>query len=39
MGQQKIINLFRSAHRGVLIDVKSILDGSAIPPHIAYWRL
>jgi UDP-N-acetyl-D-glucosamine/UDP-N-acetyl-D-galactosamine dehydrogenase len=39
MGQQKIITLLRSGQRGVMIDVKSILDGSALPPDIAYWRL
>jgi UDP-N-acetyl-D-galactosamine dehydrogenase len=39
MGQPKIISLLRSGQRGVVIDVKSLLDGNALPPHIAYWRL
>lgn len=39
MGQQKILDLLRSKEKGVVIDVKSLLDHTKLPPALAYWRL
>ena len=39
MGQQKILDLLRNKEKGVVIDVKSLLDHTKLPPALAYWRL
>jgi UDP-N-acetyl-D-galactosamine dehydrogenase len=39
MGQQKIVDLLRKEHQGVVIDVKSVLDSSKMPKTVEYWRL
>ena len=39
MGQQRIVSLLRSGQQGVVVDVKSVLDRTSLPKHIAYWRL
>jgi UDP-N-acetyl-D-galactosamine dehydrogenase len=39
MGQQKIASLLRSGQKGVLVDVKSIVDQTTLPKNVAYWRL
>ena len=39
MGQQKMLDLLRSEDKGVVIDVKSLLDPTKIPATLAYWRL
>lgn len=39
MGSQKLLTLLRSQERGVVIDVKGMLDQSKLPKSLAYWRL
>ena len=39
MGSQKLLTLLRSQERGVVIDVKGMLDQSKLPKSVAYWRL
>jgi UDP-N-acetyl-D-glucosamine/UDP-N-acetyl-D-galactosamine dehydrogenase len=39
MGTQKLVSLLRSQERGVVIDVKSVLEQSKLPKSLSYWRL
>ncbi len=39
MGVQKLLSLLRSQERGVVIDVKSVLEQSKLPKSLTYWRL
>ena len=39
LGSQKLLTLLRSQERGVVIDVKGMLDQSKLPKSLAYWRL
>ncbi len=39
MGSQKLLTLLRSQERGVVVDVKGMLDQSKLPKSLAYWRL
>jgi UDP-N-acetyl-D-galactosamine dehydrogenase len=39
MGSQKLMALLRSQDRGVVIDVKGVLDKNKIPRSLTYWRL
>jgi UDP-N-acetyl-D-galactosamine dehydrogenase len=39
MGVPKLLKLLRSAHEGVVVDVKSMFDSGAFPQSLKYWRL
>jgi UDP-N-acetyl-D-galactosamine dehydrogenase len=39
MGSQKLLTLLRNQERGVVIDVKGVLDQTQLPKSFAYWRL
>ncbi len=39
MGLQQLLSPLRSQERGVVIDVKCVLDRSKLPKSLTYWRL
>ena len=39
MDSQKLLTLLRSQERGVVIDVKGVLDQNKLPKSLTYWRL
>ncbi len=39
MGSKKILELLRTHDRGVMIDVKCMLDQTKLPKSLTYWRL
>ena len=39
MGDQKLLSLLRHQERGVVIDVKAMLQMDKLPRSLAYWRL